>query len=330
MINVAVLGAAHPHIGEALAEIAGRDDVTLVAASEPDAAMRDRFLGGVSAPVYDNHAELLDRHRVDVAVVSGIYAQRSDAILAAFAAGAHVFADKPLCTTFEQLDTVAAAARGTDRHLGLMFTKRFSAATVAAKRLVDAGVLGELALIASTGPHKLVQATRPDWFFDSALYGGAAGDLPVHDVDLALFFTGATSGTVSAATGNVRSADHPDFDDHVALLLQAGSVIATIEANWLSPEAAELHGHYRMRLTGSEGTAEIDWGYETLTVATHDRPTWTEPLDQPRRSMQFFFDAIIAGTEPEVSTETSLLATRVALLAQQSAETGGSPLPWSA
>lgn len=328
MLQVAVLGAAHPHIGEALEEIAWRDDVALVAASEPDAAMRERFLGGVSAPVYTSHTELLERHKIDVAVVSGIYAQRSEAVLTALAAGAHVFADKPLCTTLEQLDQIGTAFAASDRRLGLMFTKRFSAATVAAKRLVDEGVLGELALIASTGPHKLTQSNRPAWFFDSALYGGAAGDLPVHDVDLALFFTGATSGTVSAATGNVRSADHPDFDDHVALLLRAGSAIATIEANWLSPEAAELHGHYRMRLSGSEGTAEIDWGYETLTVATHDRPTWTEPLDPPLRPMQFFFDAIIAGTEPAVTTEESLLATRVALLAQQSAETGGAPLAW--
>ncbi|GAB3759162.1 Gfo/Idh/MocA family protein [Microlunatus parietis] len=328
MLQVAVLGAAHPHIGEALEEIAWRDDVALVAASEPDAAMRERFLGGVSAPVYASHAELLERHQIDVAVVSGIYAQRSEAVLTALAAGAHVFADKPLCTTLEQLDEITKAFADSDRRLGLMFTKRFSAATVAAKRLVDEGVLGELALIATTGPHKLTQANRPAWFFDSALYGGAAGDLPVHDVDLALFFTGATSGTVSAATGNVRSADHPDFDDHVALLLRAGSAIATIEANWLSPEAAELHGHYRMRLSGSEGTAEIDWGYETLTVATHDRPTWTEPLQAPLRPMQFFFDAIIAGTEPAVTTEESLLATRVALLAQQSAESGGVPLAW--
>lgn len=327
-MRVAVLGAAHPHIGEVLEEIAGRTDVTLVAASDPDPEMRERFLGGVSAPVYASHEELLGRHRVDVAVTAGVYADRCEAVLAAFEAGAHVFADKPLCTTEEQLDRIAEVARNSDRHLGLMFTKRFSAATVAAKRLVDRGVLGELALIASTGPHKLTQANRPAWFFDSARYGGAAGDLPVHDVDLALYFTGATSGTVSAMTGNVRSADHPDFDDHVALLLKAGPVIATIEANWLSPEAAELHGHYRMRLTGSEGTAEIDWGYEKLTVATHDRATWNEPLDVPLRPMQFFFDAIIAGTEPAVTTEASLLATRVALIAQRSAESGSVPLPW--
>src|SRR5699024_5745857 len=110
---------------------------------------------------------------------------------------------------------------------------------------------------------------------------------------------------------------------HVAVLLQAGTVAATIEANWLSPQAADVHGHYRMRLTGSEGTAELDWAYNTLTVATHDRPTWQEPLEDPRRPAAYFFDALAAGREPEIGTAASLLATRVALLAQRSADTGG-------
>src|SRR5690625_6874194 len=75
-----------------------------------------------------------------------------------------------------------------------------------------------------------------------------------------------------------------------------------------------------MRLTGSEGTAELDWAYNTLTVATHDRETWQEDLPEPQRPAAYFFDAVQADREPEISTATSLLATRVALLAQRSAE----------
>lgn len=98
-----------------------------------------------------------------------------------------------------------------------------------------------------------------------------------------------------------------------------------MEANWLSPQAADVHGHYRMRLTGSEGTAELDWAYNTLGVATHDRAPWQEPLGEPRRPAAYFFDALAAGVEPEVGTAASLLATRVALLAQRSADSGGLP-----
>ncbi|SEF18835.1 Gfo/Idh/MocA family protein [Jiangella alba] len=331
MIRLAVLGAAHGHVGYALDEAARRDDVTLVAAAEPDAASRAAFLAGLGdVPVYDDIATLLHRHEVDVAVVAGVYAQRGAAAVAALEAGAHVLADKPLCTSLEQLDAVASAAARAGRHVSVMFEKRFHPVTLAARRLVDDGVLGGLALVASTAPHQLRLPDRPPWFVRRDGYGGIAGDLPVHDVDLVLALSGATSGTVAALTGNSRPDVHPDVDDHVAVLLRAGSVAATIEASWLSPEADELHGHYRMRLTGSSGTAELDWGYGTLRVATHDRAPWTEPLPAGRPPAAYFFDALAAGAEPEISTAASLLATRVALLAQASAEAGGTQLPWPA
>ncbi len=328
-MRVAILGAAHPHVEYALEEVAHRADLELVAAAEPDAAMREQFLGPLTdVPVYDGFADLLDAHAVDVALVAGTSARRAEATLRALDAGAHVLADKPLCTTLDELDAIAAAADRTGRHVSIVFEKRFYPATTALRRLLDDGVLGELAMVASTGPHKLRQTSRPAWFLDPAQYGGIAGDLPIHDIDLVLDMTGATAGTVTAVTGNARAADHPGFDDHVALLLRAGDVPATIEANWLGPEAADVHGHYRMRVTGSEGTAELDWAYHRLRVTTHDRPTWDEPLGEPVRPARYFFDAVLRGEEPVISTRASLLATRVALTAQESAHRGGALLEW--
>src|SRR5699024_8692507 len=191
--------------------------------------------------------------------------------------------DKPLCTSLEDLERIEQAAGVSGKHVSVVFEKRYYPATLALRRLLDDGVLGTIALVASTGPHKLRQHTRPEWFLDPDRYGGIAGDLPIHDIDLVLQMTGATCGTVSAVTGNVRASDHPGFDDHVALLLHAGDAVATIEANWLGPEAADVHGHYRMRVAGSEGTAELDWAYHSLRVATHQRGTWEEPLGEPVR-----------------------------------------------
>ncbi|GAA4430665.1 hypothetical protein GCM10023169_34340 [Georgenia halophila] len=330
-MKVAILGAAHPHVQYALDEVAQREELELVAGAEPDPQMRRQYLGELDdVPVYPAVEELLAEHDVDVALVAGIYAERAEAVLAALGAGAHVLADKPLCTSLDQLTMIEPAARDAGRHVSVVFEKRFYPATIALRRLLADGVLGELALVASTGPHKLKQETRPPWFLREGAYGGIAADLPVHDIDLVLRLSGADGGTVSALTGNARSGDHPDFDDHVAVLLRAGGVTATIEASWLAPEAADVHGHYRMRLTGSNGTAELDWAYHQLRVATHDRGTWDEPLGPPRRPAQYFFDALLAGREPEITNDASFLATRVALLAQESARTGGAPREWSA
>src|SRR5699024_5614886 len=244
--------------------------------------------------------------------------------------GAHVLADKPLCTSLEQLEAIRETAAETGRHVSIVFEKRFYPATLALRRLIADGVLGPIAMVASTGPHKLNQPTRPAWFLDPATYGGIAGDLPIHDIDLVLDLAGEQqgarpTGTVSAHVGNARAEDHPGFDDHVALLMRAGQVPATIEANWLGPEAADVHGHYRMRVTGSLGTAEVDWAYHRLTVTTHRRETWDEPRERAQRPAQYFVDAVLAGQEPVITTPAGRLATAVPVQAARSAEATGAP-----
>lgn len=331
-MKVAILGAAHQHVDYALAEVEHREELELVAVAEADETLRRRFLPGIEVPSYRSAQELLAEYDVDVALVAGIYSQRADATVAALRAGAHVLADKPLCTSLEQLAQVRAAAEQARRHVSIVFEKRFHPATLALRQLLAEGVLGKIAMIASTGPHKLNQAARPGWFLDRATYGGIAGDLPIHDIDLVLDLVAeqegraaALQGSVSAFVGNARASDHPDFDDHVSLLLHAGGVPATIEANWLGPEAADVHGHYRMRITGSEGTAEVDWAYHRLTVTTHDRERREVPLGPAQRPAQYFFDALLVGDEPEVTTAASLQATEIALKAQQSALDAGAP-----
>ncbi|RCS60086.1 Gfo/Idh/MocA family protein [Microbacterium sp. JB110] len=328
-MRVAILGAAHPHVAYALDEVAARSDCELVAAAEPDETMRHTFLSDLGdVPVYDRIDDLLRAHEIDIALVVGIYSERASAVLSALDAGAHVVADKPLCTSLADLDRIERRAEQTGLHVSVVFEKRFYPATLALRRLLAEGTLGEVALVASTGPHKLNQPARPGWFLHRDTYGGIAGDLPVHDIDLVLTLSGAAAGTVSALTGNARRAHHPDFDDHVAVLLHAGEVSATIEANWLAPQASEVHGHYRMRVTGTRGTAELDWAYDALTVETHDQPRHVIDLPPARRPAAYFFDAVAAGREPEVTTRQSLLATRVALLAQESADDGGTHRVW--
>jgi len=332
VIRVAVLGAAHPHVRYVLDELPHRPDCVLVGAAEPDPAMRAQYLGDLgSVPVYERVEDLLSSHQIDVAMIAGVYAQRAAATTAALDAGAKVLADKPLCTSLDQLDAIerSVAAAGGEQQLSLLLEKRFYPATLAAMSLIEEGVIGELALVASTGPHKLNPATRPDWFWRRNGYGGIAADLTVHDVDHVLQLSGASSGSVAGLAGNARLPEHPEFTDHVAVLLRAGAVTATIEASWLSPEAADVHGHYRMRLTGTHGTAELDWAYHALTIATHDRDTWSVPLGPPVRPAAYFFDALRDGRTPAIDTASSLLATRVALLAQASADAGGGPQSWS-
>ncbi|NEE02226.1 Gfo/Idh/MocA family protein [Phytoactinopolyspora halotolerans] len=328
MIQLAVAGMAHPHVSYVFSELPHRPQVRLVAASDPDPANLARYADSLGdVPTYADHRELLDQHDVDVVAVNGVYVDRAGVVVDALRAGAHVLADKPLCTSLDQLSAIEDAAADSGRIVSVMFEKRGYPVTLAARRLLDAGTLGELALIASTGPHALRHGNRPPWFFTPA-YGGVLADLAAHDVDMVLALTGARDGYVVGATGKRAYPQYPDFHDHASMLLRAGPVTATIDAHWLAPEAGNGNGRYQMRLVGTRGTAEMRWTERQLEVATHDQDTWLEPLPPGRRPAEDFVGALLDGTQPEVGTAESIDATRIALLAQHSADSGGTVEAW--
>ncbi|SDT04257.1 Gfo/Idh/MocA family protein [Microlunatus soli] len=323
MIDTIVLGAAHPHVDYLLTEAAATADVRVVAAAEPDPVARERFLRAVQAPVYADPDRALAEHPAAVGVVCGVYSRRAELVIDCLQRGMSVLVDKPMCTGLDQLRAIERAAAESAGSLAIMFDKRFYPETLALTEVVHSGELGDLVQLSSTGPHKLLQPTRPDWFFSRHGYGGIANDLPVHDIDILLRLTDATSGRVAAITGNHSVTDHPEFADQVGLIIDTGGLLAMIDANWLQPDAAAVHGDYRMRIVGTEGTADVDWPRHRVTVTTRNTPERTLELATPTRPVQFYFDALRTGEQPAVTTAQSILATRIALTAQLSADNDG-------
>jgi predicted dehydrogenase len=329
-MRLALAGLQHPHVEYAIAATA-RPDVQLVGLAEPEEGLRRRYAERLGVPTYRDHGELLDAEAPDVVAVFGVYADRAAVVVDALDGGAHVLADKPLCTTFEQLRSVEAAWRRNDRVLSVLFEKRSAGVTRALAGVLAAGELGELALVVSTGPHLLRQPERPSWFWDPSRYGGVLNDLAVHDLDLLLWLSKATAATVTARAGNAGVPEHPGFQDHGAILLAADNgPLATIDVHWLSPAAAADAGDYRMRITGSLGTAELSWTHPRLVVSTHERSSIEPPIPASMPPAEPFFEGLRNGVVPPGSGAAALNATALALTAQRSADNGAAPLRWTA
>jgi predicted dehydrogenase len=318
MTRIAIAGAAHPHVAYATAEVDAVDSLELVAVADPNREIAERWAGPYDAQVFTEHQEMLREVEPDIVMVAGIYGDRGQVVVDALNAGCHVIADKPLCTTIEDLDAITEAAQRTGRHVTLLLEKRYYPVTLAALEI--AGQLGTVHGVAASGPHKLNRPTRPAWFFDRARYGGVLNDLAVHDIDAGLLFTGLTSGTVS---GSIVGSSYG-----VATLSGPGALI-TAGVDWMNPAGSPMHGDYRMKLVGAEGTAELLWARNRLVVTTTNLAPHDVPLPAGHRPAELPLQALAAGNEPDITTRGGLLATRLALLAQQSAETGGVPLPWT-
>lgn len=323
-IRFGIAGVRHAHVEYLIDEIARRPgEVRLCALAEDDPALRERFASRLGVVAYADHREMLATERLDAVGVVAVNGARAGIVVDCLDSGAHVVADKPLCTRLADLDAIEGAWRRSGRLLAVLLEKRFSPPTLALRELLAAGDLGDLALAWSSGPHRLRRAARPAWMFRRASYGGILNDLAIHDLDLLLWFTGARAGLVQGLTGNRANRDLPEFEDHGQVHLRtADGLLATIEAHWFSPEAAPYHGDYRMVLTGVAGTAELRWARHELLVATHRRPPRLVPLPPPGSAPGDFFAAIRAGQEQVIHATEVFAATRLALLAQESANSG--------
>ncbi len=185
--------------------------------------------------------------------------------------GVFAIVDKPLAITIAQLAEIEAALAGRDL-LTLLLEKRFYPVTLALREIIASGELGEIVTITSTGPHKLRPAGRPDWLFDPARYGGILADLAVHDIDLALTFTGAKAGTVTGWISPVSAEGTTGFPAAGrAVLTCDGGLQIAIDVDWTQPDASPRHGDYAMRISGTRGRADMLFAQNLLLVETATR-----------------------------------------------------------
>lgn len=329
MLRIAIIGAAHPHVNYVLDELTRSDRAgfELVGVQDANHAVAEHYAARFGVPAFDD-ADALLAEGVDVAMIAGIYSARGSDVIAALRAGAHVLADKPLCTSLAELDEIETAAAQAHRTVNLLLEKRAYPETLAALEVVAAGELGDIVGITSSGPHKLNREQRPDWFFDPSRYGGILTDLSVHDLDAALLFApteeGVVRGAVSAPLDGVEG-----FYRYGIATFTTPTAVVSAEVTWLTPECSDVHGDYRLRLVGTRGVAEIFWARARVEVTTDEKPLRVLDLPTGRRPAEEALDAFAAGRTPEVGTAESLAATRLALLAQASAAQGGADFTWS-
>lgn len=139
----------------------------------------------VPCPILDSLDELLDAE-LDGLVIATPSALHADQAVAALEHGVAVFCQKPLARTADETTRVVAAARESDRLLGVDFSYRFLEGARQIQELIQTGGLGKV----YTADLVFHNAYGPDkaWFYNPALSGGGCViDLGIHLVDLALW-----------------------------------------------------------------------------------------------------------------------------------------------
>lgn len=296
----------------------------LVAVADHNAATAERTAHELDVPRwYAAHEDLLADKEIDAVAVLTPTATHRRIVLDAAAAGKAIFCEKPIAMTVKEAEELLRVTRAAGVLFQPAFQRRFDAGYVAAKKQIDAGVIGTPVVVLSTSRDPY----RPSLeFCDPRVSGGLIADMGIHDFDLCRWFLGDVA-RVSAIGGTLAYPEMKstgDIDNALIQLTHTSGALASVN---LSRNA--VFGYdIRTEIWGTEGSLQVGYHQQTPLLVmtkqgiTHDVvPYFMERFESAYLSqIEAFVEAVRTGAEPAVTGHDAVEAIRVALAATHSRE----------
>ena len=148
-------------------------------------------------------------------------------------------------------------------------------------------------------------------------------DLATHDIDLLLHLLDCDVQRVHAETQTEIRTEHEDAV--TAVLRFSNGTVATLEANWISPEKQR-----QLTLLGERGRATLDYLSRTLTLCQHEEaegraqsiPLQDAAAEPLRAELQAFVRAARRLEPPAITATDGIAAVRIADAIVESGRTG--------
>ncbi len=273
---------------------------------------------GQSPETFDDWRAMLDTCQPELLCVAGPFEASAATCIDAFARGIHVFCEKPIALTLDDLSTLRAAYDVADVHFAPMMGMRYDPAFYAAFQAVQAGAVGEVRLLNARKSYKLGQ--RAEFYKDRATYGGTIPWVGSHGVDWIRWFAGREFERVYATHSAKANRDHGLLETvglcHFTL---AGDIAASLSIDYYRPTGAASHGDDRIRVVGTEGIVEVAGERAILIDADGEREL---PGACDRTIFGDFINCIQTGQPPVVTSEDAFAVTDACLRARLSADEG--------
>ncbi|WP_030904838.1 Gfo/Idh/MocA family protein [Streptomyces sp. NRRL F-5126] len=226
---------------------------------------------GLSA--YTDHRRMLAEQELDAVIVATPdFAHRQAAVDAA-SAGCHLLVEKPLATTREDADAIAAAVRAAGVQCMVGFENRWNPAIRQLRERSAAGALGRVLT-----QNILLSNT---YFVPTTMIGWAAKSSPAwflmsHTVDAAAWVSGRTVTAVDArGSRGVLAARSVDTWDVVhALLTFDDATTANLTSTWVLPDSMPSVVDFQYQVIGEGSAMYVDLQDQSVRQAGPEGFRW--------------------------------------------------------
>ncbi len=264
-----------------MAAYAGAEGVELVGlAGMEDAALAtlgDQY-GVATEHRYHDWLDLVENGELDVISIATPTTLHRPIAVAALDAGLHVLSEKPMAENGDAAREMVEAAERSDRVLDVSFNHRQRGDVQTLKKLVDAGVLGQIYYAKAGWLRREGIPGLGSWFTRKATAGGGPlMDIGVHMLDMALFLLGEPTVTSATAAIYAEFGPHGRGGSSNATMVKTGVTGDAFDVEDLSTAFLRLDGggtlllesswaqwiprdEAYVTLYGSDGGATLRWG----------------------------------------------------------------------
>lgn len=291
MIKAAIIGLGR--WGQILVEaVQGQSDlIQFTAGVTRTPAKAAEFTERHGIPLGDDYAQVLNDPAIDAVVLATPHSQHVDQVVAAAAAGKHIFVEKPFTLTEAGARKAVAAAGQAGKVLALGHNRRFLPAMAELRRRLDDGTLGQALHVEGNFSGSSGFDYRGDKWRASATEtpsGGMAGS-GIHIVDAMIGLFGPIERVYALS---LRQVLVDAVDDTTSMLFGF--------KNGMSGYVAALTATgsiWRLQVFGSKGWAEIrdERRLEVRLIDAQSEIIDYPPFDTRRAELEAFAVAVEGG-----------------------------------
>jgi phthalate 4,5-cis-dihydrodiol dehydrogenase len=237
-LGIAGLGTAGTMMVRAAARHPG---IRIAAAADPLAAPREALARDLGARPYDDFDALLADPAVEAIYIATPHQFHAAQAIRAAARGKHVIVEKPLALTLAECDAVIAAVERAGTTLIVGHTHAFDPNIAAMQRMVAAGALGPLGMIATWNYTNFLYRPRRPEELDTSRGGGIVFNQLPHQIDIVRRIGGGRVRSVRAGLGALDPARPTEGNGVVFLQFETGAAASLVYSGYDFFDSDELH-----------------------------------------------------------------------------------------
>ena len=304
-LDLGLIGAAHIHTPNFIKRILARDDVRVKAVWDHDAARAERRAAELGAAAVATPEAIWEDAGIPAVIICSETDRHEPLVLAAAAAGKHLFVEKPLGLGHADAARMADAIDAAGVIFQTGYFMRGQPVHQFLREQIRLGNFGQITRVRHSNCHSGSLGRWFDtewlWMTDLVQAGvGAFGDLGTHSLDILMWLMGdvaRVTATMDTAVANYGPTD--EFGE--GLMVFANGVVGTLAAGWV-----DVQNPVTALVSGTEGHAyvcEDKVYFKSSRVEGADGKTpWTElPAAWPH-AFELFLDAVTGGATDRLVT----------------------------